>query len=92
MEIIGTLEKDGQRTVTTQTGSFNVGQYHVNGLGDRPNSICFEVLDGDKGRIATFDKFAKKVCKVNFTVNVRLYNGRMYNDVRGWAVTNVSNE
>lgn len=92
MEIIGKLTKDGVKSITVKsTGeTMNVGQYHIEGIGERADAVAFEVLDGDKGRLAQFDQYANKVCSVSLSLSVRLYNSRYYTEIRGWAVKSIT--
>lgn len=90
MEFIGKLNKKHERSGVTKDGvAWKCATYQVIEVKENPQSIVFDVFDGEKGRIKTFDEYEDKPCKVYIDFHTRIYGGRYYNDVRGWSVTGV---
>lgn len=94
MEFIGMLKKISQKEVTSKSSgeTFVFGEYLITALGDKPESVVFEVNDGEKHRLETFDKFNNKLCKVTIKCEARLYNSRYFQVMRGWSIDSVTND
>lgn len=88
MEFVGKINKKAERTGTTQDGrAWKSAQYLVTEVKENPQSIVIDVMDGKEERVAQFDAMEGKVVKVRYGTHARLYNGRYYNDVTGYSVT-----
>lgn len=91
MEIIGIIvQKMNERSGISQSNgqAWKSAEYLIEMPSmNNPKHMVVSVMDGLDGRIARFDAMLGKTAKVRFDIDAREYQGRWYNDVRGYGVS-----
>lgn len=91
MEVIGILvQKMNERSGISQSSGqmWASAEYLIEMPAmNYPKRMVVSVTDGLDGRLARFDAMLGKTVKLRFDIDAREYQGRWYNDIRGYAAT-----
>ena len=88
MKVFGILEKKlGTREGESSNGVYRVTSYLFTIPGEYTKHIAFDVRTTNQDREIMFDRFLGKNCAVSFDIDARESNGRWWNKLTAWGVS-----
>lgn len=87
MEFVGIIKKElGARSgVSASTGKpWRIASYVIETEEQYPKSMCFDVSDGDSGRIARLGIQEGKKMRIFFDITANEYQGKYYNRIQAY--------
>lgn len=81
--------KVGEQSGQSDRGAWKVAQYLLETKDMFPKKVVFDVSDGLDGRIAKWDAYVGMDVNVRFDINAREHNGRWFNTIKGFAITQI---
>lgn len=93
MEFIGLLvKKIGEREGDSQNGHWKVASFLLEQTGMYPKKMAVDVRDGAMGRIQQFESLVGKTVKVAFDIDAQEYQGRWFNKITAFGITDYAEE
>ena len=88
MQFKGNLvAKISEREGDSQNGHWRIAQFLLQEVSTYPRKLVVDVSDDHNGRIESFEERIGQNVTVNWDIDAREYNGRWFNSVRAYGIS-----
>lgn len=81
------VAKISEREGDSQNGHWRIAQFLLQEVSTYPRKLVVDVSDDHNGRIESFEERIGQNVTVNWDIDAREYNGRWFNGVRAYGIS-----